>query len=182
MFPANLSTLLFRQIVRGAVGCLVVAAFAVVASCGFQLRAPIDSSFIHDIQVRVDSPVAELQFALTKQLSRVGFRTIDSGEDYLLIIHDETVDLDELTPDDENTISSKILVYRVRYSVMQRDGSPLLSDVELRSQSWISISPSTVLVDRATSEATARDFRTAAVREITQRLIRTLSGQSASLN
>ena len=182
MFQASLSILLFRKFVRSAVGCLVVATFAVVASCGFQLRAPIDRSFVYDIHIRVDSPVAELQFALTGQLSKVGFTVIDSGEDYSLIIQDETVEFDELTPDDENTISSKILVYRVRYSVMQRDGSSLLSATEFRSQSRIRKSPSTALVDRAATEAATRNFRTVAVREIAQRLIRTLSEQPVSVN
>ena len=177
-----MSILLFKKFVQGAIVCSVVAAIAVVASCGFQLRTPLDYSFVHDIQVRVDSSVAELQFALTKQLSRIGFRIIDSDEDYLLIIHEETVELDELTPDDENAISSKILVYRVRYSVMQKDGSPLLSDVDYRDQSWIIKSPGTALVDRVTLEATAKDFRTVAVRESAQRLIRTLSNLSVSIN
>ena len=98
-----------------------------LSGCGFQLRGPDTAPSLsqqYTVQVKSTQPILNQHFV--RQLSRLGFKVTQGATDFVIMVHSESDEISEFGFDSDLSKSSKRLVYRLNYTVVNRAGDLVL--------------------------------------------------------
>ena len=145
-----------------------------LAACGFQLRgsrsdARLPFSSVH-LETRKNTPLErELRTAILAQ-GQTAIATERKSADVTVRILSENQEKKILTLNAQGQVREFSLLYRVRFDVINKENTQLVSDTELALQTFMSYSESQAVAKETEERLIYNDLRADAISQIMRRL------------